>query len=128
MTRTSETSRIIIGGGTVASLGNNAPATGVRCIHFRSLTPNTLMVRGAPTLTGGTKTLMEDPPGETEPPCDVPPYSMREINSIYLALSMASSAIEKKQILSWYGLAIEDARELFRSCPGFIGPTDAQDD
>ncbi|WP_016826101.1 hypothetical protein [Streptomyces viridosporus] len=53
---------------------------------------------------------------------------MREINSIYLALSMASSAIEKKQILSWYGLAIEDARELFRSCPGFIGPTDAQDD
>ncbi|MFJ5559672.1 hypothetical protein ACIQCD_20255 [Streptomyces sp. NPDC093250] len=127
MTRTSESSRLIIGGGTVASLGNNTPATGVRCIHFRSLTPNALMVRGAPTLTGGTQILMENPPGETDPPCDLPPYSMRELDSIYLALSMASSAMEEKQILSWYGLTTEDARELFRGCPGFIGPTDADD-
>ncbi|MET7293573.1 hypothetical protein ABZS79_15820 [Streptomyces griseoloalbus] len=70
---------------------------------------------------------MEDPPGETEPPYDVPPYSMREISSIHLALSMASSAMERKQILTWYGLSIEDARELFRGCPGSIDPTAVDD-
>lgn len=70
---------------------------------------------------------MDDPSGGTEPPYDTPPYSMRELDSIYLALSMAGSTAERKQILTWYGLSIEYARELFRGLPGFLDPTAADD-
>lgn len=70
---------------------------------------------------------MEDPSGGTEPPYDMPPYSMRELDSIYLALSMAGSTAERKQILTSYGLSIEHVRELFHGLPGFLDPTDADD-
>ncbi|MFC9116306.1 hypothetical protein ACFTWN_23580 [Streptomyces sp. NPDC057092] len=52
---------------------------------------------------------------------------MREISTIHLALSLAISATEKKQILTEYGLSVEDARELFRGLPGSVDPTAADD-
>lgn len=70
---------------------------------------------------------MENPPGETELPYDTPPYSMREIDSIYLALSTAGSTTERKQILTCYGLSVEHARELFRGLPKSLDPTAAND-
>ncbi|MER6856927.1 hypothetical protein [Streptomyces pilosus] len=47
------------------------------------------------------------------------------MDSIYLALFMAGSITERKQILTWYGLSIEHARELFRGLPGSLDPTAA---
>ncbi|MEV5927024.1 hypothetical protein ACWDTQ_17150 [Streptomyces cellulosae] len=66
---------------------------------------------------------MEDPLGELDSPNDAPPYSMREIGTLYLELSMADTAMERKQILTGYGLSVEDAREIFRGLPGSIDPT-----
>lgn len=70
---------------------------------------------------------MEDPSGGTEPPYDMPPYSMREMDSIYSTLSRAGSTTERKQILTWHGLSIEHARELFHGLPGFLDPIAADD-
>jgi hypothetical protein len=55
---------------------------------------------------------MEDPPGEQESPYHIPPYSMRELSSVSLRLSFASSDAEKKQILDSYGMTPEEFEEL----------------
>lgn len=62
---------------------------------------------------------MEDPPGEADSSHDFPPYSDRELDSLYWELRSAGSEMEWKQILTQYGLTTDDAREYFRGYPGF---------
>lgn len=88
--------------------------------HFR--TPDELVVRGTSTGTGGIDTLMEDPPGETQSSYHFPPYSERELNTLYGALHTADSDMEKKQILTSYGLTVDEAQEYFRGYPGYTDP------
>ncbi|CAM5437950.1 putative protein OS=Streptomyces aurantiogriseus OX=66870 GN=GCM10010251_66480 PE=4 SV=1 [Streptomyces aurantiogriseus] len=67
---------------------------------------------------------MEDPPGETESPYHCTPHSLREIHSVSLRLSLASSDAERKQILDSFGMTTEEFDELFGHGSGSTGPDD----
>ncbi|GED86797.1 hypothetical protein TNCT6_38820 [Streptomyces sp. 6-11-2] len=64
---------------------------------------------------------MEDPPEETEPP-HPSPHSLRELHSVSLMISLASSHVERKQILHSFGMTIEEFDELFGHSDGFADP------
>ena len=64
---------------------------------------------------------MEDPPGEPDSPHHCTPHSLREIHSVSLLLSLASSDTERKQILDSFGMTIEEFGELFGHSHGFTG-------
>ncbi|MGF0176205.1 hypothetical protein ACQF36_38875 [Streptomyces sp. Marseille-Q5077] len=69
---------------------------------------------------------MEDPPeeGDAESPYSYFPHSQREIHSVHLQLSLASSEVERKQILYSFGMTIEEFSELFEHRYGSTGPDD----
>ncbi len=62
---------------------------------------------------------MEDPPGETESPYHITPHSLREIHSVSLQLSLASSETEREKILDPFGMTIDGFGELFDHSYGF---------
>ncbi|MFJ7152724.1 hypothetical protein ACIQVT_31790 [Streptomyces sp. NPDC100445] len=65
---------------------------------------------------------MEDPPEEPESLHILLPHSLREINSVRLALLTADSEAERKQILDSFGTTIEEFTELFDHWSGHTGP------
>lgn len=67
---------------------------------------------------------MEDPPGEPDSRYHCTPHSLREIHSVSLQLSLASSDTERKQILDSFGMTIEESDELFGHSHGFTGIDD----
>lgn len=67
---------------------------------------------------------MEDPPGEPESPYHCTPHSLREIHSVSLQLSLASSDTERKQILDSFGMTVEEFGDLFGHSYRFIGLDD----
>ncbi|MFD8044196.1 hypothetical protein ACFV5E_12240 [Streptomyces chartreusis] len=67
---------------------------------------------------------MEDPPEEAESLHAFLPHSQREIHSVRLQLYLASSDIERKEILDSFGMTIEEFDDLFDHGHGSAGPDD----